>query len=71
MREKKRDFKPSRVQILRQSDGNATVVYFFPRSAEITRKDRTVTFVAQIGRLFVTQYFSIDDMLLQGRGLEL
>ena len=66
-RDKKKDFKPSRVEILRQTDGMATVVYFFPRSVEITRKDRTITFVAQIGRLFVTQSFAIEEMLLYGK----
>jgi hypothetical protein len=66
-RNKKKDFKPSRVEILRQTDGLSTVVYFFPRSVEITRKDGWVTFGAQIGRLFVTQAFSTDEMQLQGK----
>ncbi|HEY1756456.1 MAG TPA: hypothetical protein VGG72_13730 [Bryobacteraceae bacterium] len=66
-RNKKKDMKPSRVQVLRQIDGLATVVYFFPRSQEITRKDGWVTFAAQIGRLFVTQAFSVDEMQLQGK----
>jgi hypothetical protein len=66
-RNKKRDFKPSRVEILRQVDGLATVVYFFPRSVEITRKDGWITFQAQIGRLFVTQSFSVEEMQLHGK----
>jgi hypothetical protein len=66
-REKKKDFKPSRVEILRQIDGLSTVVYFFPRSVEITRKDGWITFGAQIGRLFVTQSFSVADMQLRGK----
>jgi hypothetical protein len=66
-RVKKRDMKPSRVEILRQIDGLATVVYFFPRSQEITRKDGWITFQAQIGRLFVTQSFSVDEMQLKGK----
>jgi hypothetical protein len=66
-RDKKKDFKPSRVEILRQPDGLATVIYFFSRSVEITRKDGAVTFVAQIGRLFVTQSFAIEEMLLHGK----
>jgi hypothetical protein len=66
-RVKKKDMKPSRVEILRQVDGLSTVVYFFPRSQEITRKDGWITFEAQIGRLFVTQSFSVDQMQLQGK----
>jgi hypothetical protein len=66
-RNKKKDMKPSRVEILRQIDGLATVVYFFPRSQEITRKDGWITFGAQIGRLFVSQSFSVDEMLLHGK----
>jgi hypothetical protein len=66
-REKKKDFKPSRVEILRQIDGLSTVVYFFPRSVEITRKDGWITFGAQIGRLFVTQSFYVADMQLHGK----
>lgn len=66
-RVKKKDMKPSRVEILRQIDGLSTVVYFFPRSQEITRKDGWITFEAQIGRLFVTQSFSVDEMQLEGK----
>jgi hypothetical protein len=66
-RVKKKDMKPSRVEILRQIDGLSTVVYFFPRSQEITKKDGWITFEAQIGRLFVTQAFSVDEMQLHGK----
>jgi hypothetical protein len=66
-RNKKKDLKPSRVEVLRQIDGLATIVYFFPRSQEITRKDGWITFGAQIGRLFVTQSFSVDEMQLHGK----
>jgi hypothetical protein len=66
-REKKKDMKPSRVEILRQVDGLSTIVYFFPRSQEITRKDGWVTFGAQIGRLFVTKPFSVAEMQLKGK----
>lgn len=66
-REKKKDFKPSRVEILRHADGLATIVYFFPRSVEITRKDEWITFGAQVGRLFVTQAFSVEEMQLKGK----
>ena len=65
-RDQKKDRKPSRVLVLRHENGFATIVYLFSRSAEITKKDRKVEFVAQIGRLFVSQFFFPDEMQLQG-----
>jgi hypothetical protein len=65
-RYKKKDLKPSRVEILRGDDGLATVVYLFRRSVEITGKDR-VEFVAQIDRLFVEQLFNVEEMWFMGR----
>jgi hypothetical protein len=66
-RDQKKDRKPSRVLILRREDGFATVVYLFSRSAEITKKDRNIQFVAQIGRLFLAQVFDAEEMQLQGK----
>lgn len=67
-RDKKKDVKPGRVVILRpDKDGLATVVYLFPRSAEITRKDHSVRFVAQLRRLYVSQFFFPEEMRLQGQ----
>jgi hypothetical protein len=66
-RDNKKDLKPSRVEILRQNDGTATIVYLFPRKVEITKKDVRLLFVAQIGRLFVSQFFYTDQMQLQGQ----
>ena len=65
-RNNKKDLKPTRVRILRQDDGTATLVYQFPRSVEITRKDGTILFVAQVGRLVLSQYFLVGDMQLRG-----
>jgi hypothetical protein len=65
-RDKKKDLKPSRVKILRRGDGTANVVYLFPRSEEITKRDGRLTFIAQIGRLFVAQYFYTEDMQIRG-----
>jgi hypothetical protein len=65
-RYKKKDLKPSRVQIVRDDTGRATVVYLFRRSVEITGRDQ-VEFVAQIDRLFLEQLFSVPDMWLMGR----
>jgi hypothetical protein len=66
-RDTKKDIKPSHVDILRQDDGTATIVYLFPRKVEITKKDGRLEFVAQIGRLFVSQFFYTWDMQLQGQ----
>jgi hypothetical protein len=66
-RDNNKDIKPSHVNILRQDDGTATLVYLFPRSKEITKKDGRLEFVAQIGRLFVSQFFYTWDMQLQGQ----
>lgn len=66
-RENKRDFKPSRVEIVRQQNGMAAVTYLFSRSEEIGRRDRSVIFVAQIDRLFVAQFFYPAAMQVAGR----
>jgi hypothetical protein len=65
-RDKKKNLKPVHVDILRQDDGLATVVYLFSRSNEITRKDNNIRFVAQIGRLFVSQFFFPAEMQFEG-----
>jgi len=64
-RDMKKDLKPFRVVVLPEKDGLATFVYLFPRSVEI-KKDATVGFVAQIGRLFVAANFAPGDMKIQG-----
>jgi len=62
----KKDLKPWRVEILRGDAGLATVVYLFPRSVEIAWRDGSVEFVAQIDRLFLEQFFELEDMRLMG-----
>jgi len=66
-RANKPDFKPSRVEIVRHEDGRATITYLFSRSEEITRKDRSIIFVTQIDRLFVTQFFYPGTMQIEGQ----
>jgi hypothetical protein len=62
----KKDFKPSRVILERKpGDSTANIVYLFPRSVEITKRDTNVVFQAQIGRLVITRIFSPPDMLIQ------
>jgi hypothetical protein len=55
------------VKILRREDGLATVTYLFRRSVEITKRDQRVEFVAQLDRLFLAQFFSVEEMSLMGK----
>ena len=64
--DEKRVLKPERVEILATGEQTSSVIYLFPRSQEITKKDLRVAFVAQINRLYVTQYFYPPRMLLGG-----
>jgi hypothetical protein len=65
-RDKKKDLKPSRVVVLLKANGLATFVYLFPRTAEITKKDLSLGFSAQIGRLYISANFVPEDMQLLG-----
>jgi hypothetical protein len=68
-RDNKPDLRPSRVEIVPEPDeeGMATVTYLFSRNQEISRRDRTVTFEAQIDRLFVSEYFYPPTMTIAGQ----
>jgi hypothetical protein len=66
-RDKKKDLRPARVLISRHDERLATVVYLFPRSAEIARNEHHVRFIAQIDRLFVSNFFFPEEMQLQGQ----
>jgi hypothetical protein len=61
----RKDVKPSRVEVFQREDG-LVVVYLFPLSAEISRKDGLVEFEARIGRIGVVQQFNIKEMQYQG-----
>lgn len=65
--EGKKDLRASRVDLLPQEGGLATIVFMFPRSAEITSEDMRVTFLAQLGRLSVAHYFYPREMTIQGK----
>ena len=65
-REGKEDVKPSSVEVFQREDG-LVVVYLFPLSAEITKKDGLIEFVARIGRIGLAQYFDAAEMQFQGR----
>ncbi|MGA2037829.1 MAG: hypothetical protein ABSH42_01025 [Bryobacteraceae bacterium] len=64
-REGKKDVKPSSVEVF-QLEGGVVVVYLFPLSAEITRKDRQIQFEAQIGRIVVNYTFDLREMEFMG-----
>jgi hypothetical protein len=63
--EGKKDVKPSTVEVFQREDG-LVVVYLFPLSGEITRKDGFIEFEAQIGRIAVVQQFNIAEMQFRG-----
>jgi hypothetical protein len=65
-RDGKKDVKPSSVEVFQREDGFA-IVYTFPLSAEITRKDGRVEFDAQIGRIVISQSFDVGEMQFQGK----
>jgi hypothetical protein len=65
-REGKDDVKPSKVEVFQREDG-LVVVYLFPLSAEITKKDGLIEFSARIGRLGVLQHFDAAEMQFQGK----
>jgi hypothetical protein len=65
-REGKPDVKPRRVEAFELEHG-VVVVYLFPYSAEISKKDSAVQFIALIGRLEVSQTFNVEDMQFQGK----
>jgi len=65
-REGKRDVRPISVEVFRVESG-VVVVYLFPLSAEITKRDLQIEFVAQIGRIVVDQNFDLSQMYFQGK----
>jgi hypothetical protein len=62
----KPNVKPLRVEAF-ELEHNVVVVFLFPYSAEISRKDGLVEFDALIGRLQVSQTFNVDEMHFQGK----
>jgi hypothetical protein len=65
-REGKKDVRPITVEVFLRENG-VVVVYLFPLSAEITKKDRRIQFEAQIGRIVVTQDFELSEMEFVGK----
>ena len=65
-REGKKDVRPVRVEVFQRENG-VVVVYLFPLSAEITKKDRRIQFEAQIGRIVFAQDFELSEMEFVGK----
>ncbi len=65
-REGQKDVKPFNVEVF-QRDSGPVVVYMFPLSAEISKKDASVTFEAKLGRLIISQVFNLAEMEFQGK----
>ena len=65
-RDGKKDVKPSSVEVFELEDSVA-VVYLFPLSAEIGKRDALVEFGAMIGRIRVSQSFNLEEMQFQGK----
>jgi hypothetical protein len=62
-----KDMRASKVEITPSANGLANVLYLFPRSAAIGAEEKRVEFDAQLGRLFVAQYFYPREMQFQGK----
>ena len=66
-RDGKKALKPARVIIQTEPDGLATLEYLFRRTEEITKLDKKLAFVAQVGRLYVSADFFPAEMRYQGQ----
>ena len=65
-REGKKAVRPVRVEVFQREEG-LVVVYLFPLSAEITKKDRRIRFEAHIGRIVFAQNFDLSEMEFMGK----
>ncbi len=65
-REGKKDVKPIRVEVFEREDG-LVVVYLFPASAELSKRDMLVRFEAHIGRVVVDHTFDVSQMDFMGK----
>jgi hypothetical protein len=65
-RDGKKDVKPIRVEVF-QREGGVVIVYVFPLSAEITKKDQRIQFDAHIGRIVFAHDFDLSEMEFGGR----
>jgi len=61
-----KDVKPVAAEVFQLETG-VVVVYTFPLSAEITKKDGRIRFEAQIGRIVVGETFDLSQMDFMGK----
>jgi hypothetical protein len=66
-REGEKDVTAAKVEIMSSGAGMATVLYLFPRTSAITGENKRVEFAAQLGRIYVAQYFYPKEMQFQGK----
>ncbi len=65
-REGKKDVRPVSVEVFQRDEG-VVVVYLFPLSAELTKKDQRIQFEAHIGRIVFVQTFELSEMEFMGK----
>ena len=65
-RDGQKDVKPVAVEVFQRQD-DMVVVYRFPLSAEITRRDGQIEFEASIGRIHVARTFLLGEMEFLGK----
>jgi hypothetical protein len=65
-RDGEKDLRAAKVEIAASGNGLATVLYLFPRLTTIAEQKR-IEFAAQLGPIFVAQYFYPQEMQYQGK----
>lgn len=66
-REGEKGMTAAKVEITASGAGLATVLYLFPRTRPITAEDKRIEFAAQLGPIYVAQYFYPQDMEFGGK----
>jgi hypothetical protein len=66
-REGMKDVTAAKVVITSSGEGMATILYLFPRTSAITGEEKRIEFAAQLGRIYVAQYFYPKEMQFQGK----
>jgi hypothetical protein len=65
-RASQKDVRPISAEVF-QRESDVVVVYLFPLSAEITKKDGQIRFEAQIGRIAIAHTFDLSEMEFMGK----
>jgi hypothetical protein len=61
----KKDIRPLRAKVFQGPDG-PIIVYEFPRTMEIAKSEKNLSFAAVIGRLSIVQVFDTEAMRFEG-----